>query len=114
MEGRAMHLPGSYLRGLVLFSLILSLHIHILNHVTSLLALVWDEGQIYAFTEGDVAMPSPDMSGSWVGIFITPQPACTLSLLLMVLWGFPALQRRRGPAAPPPAWQMERKGIYLL
>lgn len=113
MEGRAMHLPRSYLRGLVLVSLILSLHIHILDHVTSLLALVWDEGQIYAFTEGDVAMLSPDMSGS-SSIFITPRPACTLSLLSMVLWGFPALQRRRGPAAPPPAWHMERKGIYLL
>lgn len=42
----------------------------ITEKVTSFLALFWGEGQIYASTKGDVA--SLDMSGSWVGIFITP------------------------------------------
>lgn len=41
--------------------------------MTSLLAPVWDEGQIYASAERDAAVPSPDVSGSWVGIFTTPR-----------------------------------------
>lgn len=92
MGGRAIHLPRRYLRGLALVSLIISLHIHISENVTSLLAPVWCKGQIYASAEGDAAVPSPDVPGSWVGIFITPWPACTVSLLSMVLRGFPALQ----------------------
>ena len=109
-----MHLPRRYLRGLVLVFLIISLHIHVSENVTWLLAPVWDEGHIYASTEGDAAVPSPDVSGSWVGIFITPWPACTMSLPSMMLRGFPALRRRGGRAVPPPARQMESKGIYLL
>lgn len=59
------------LRGLVLVSPIISLHIYVSETVTLLLALLWGEGQIYGSTEEDVAVPSSSVSGPGVGIFIT-------------------------------------------
>jgi len=90
-----MHLPRRYRRGLFLVSVIISLHIHISENVTLLLALIWDEGQIYASTEWDEAMPSPDVSGSWVGIFITPMPAALCPCLRWCYRGFQLSSEKR-------------------